>query len=389
DPQKIPATVLSRCQRFNFKRVPVKLMVNRLRTLCQAENIEADDHALMLIARSATGSLRDAISLLDQLASSNSMRITVDDVREALGATDAATVRGLMEGIASHDAAAGMDTIQTAIDQGSDARQIALQMIDFLRAVLQVKVSQKDVLDQKGEISESERQDLSNFAGRVSAATLLRGIRAFSASINEMRSSVDAQLPLVMAYLECAVTQETAEEASRRPETAGQKPEAASQRPEARGQKPELKGQKSEVRSQKPEAGSQKPEVRTLYQKTGPEAETRKQEMGPVTAETLRSIWKQLISEVNAVNKPAAALLRSCHPYSVDGDIIRIKADHDLFRQRLDDPRNKDIVTSTINQLLSGRYVVHVFTGQPEQEPNPNDDPLVKAAQKLGGKLRE
>jgi DNA polymerase-3 subunit gamma/tau len=364
-------------------------MVNRLRTLCQAENIEADDHALMLIARSATGSLRDAISLLDQLASSNSMRITVDDVREALGATDAATVRGLMEGIASHDAAAGMDTIQTAIDQGSDARQIALQMIDFLRAVLQVKVSQKDVLDQKGEISESERQDLSNFAGRVSAATLLRGIRAFSASINEMRSSVDAQLPLVMAYLECAVTQETAEEASRRPETAGQKPEAASQRPEARGQKPELKGQKSEVRSQKPEAGSQKPEVRTLYQKTGPEAETRKQEMGPVTAETLRSIWKQLISEVNAVNKPAAALLRSCHPYSVDGDIIRIKADHDLFRQRLDDPRNKDIVTSTINQLLSGRYVVHVFTGQPEQEPNPNDDPLVKAAQKLGGKLRE
>ena len=83
DPQKIPATVLSRCQRFNFKRVPVKQIVGRLHTLCSGENIEADEHALMLIARSATGSLRDAISLLDQLASSKSMRITADEVREA------------------------------------------------------------------------------------------------------------------------------------------------------------------------------------------------------------------------------------------------------------------------------------------------------------------
>ena len=76
DPQKIPATVLSRCQRFNFKRVPVDKIVARLHKLCDGEGVEADEQALRLIARYASGALRDAESLLDQLASSNSLRIT-------------------------------------------------------------------------------------------------------------------------------------------------------------------------------------------------------------------------------------------------------------------------------------------------------------------------
>ncbi|HQX75853.1 MAG TPA: DNA polymerase III subunit gamma/tau, partial [Thermoflexales bacterium] len=91
DPQKIPATVLSRCQRFNFRRVPIKLIVQRLRKLCEGEGIEADEHALTLMARQAGGALRDAESLLDQLSSSNSMRITAGDVRDLLGATDSTT----------------------------------------------------------------------------------------------------------------------------------------------------------------------------------------------------------------------------------------------------------------------------------------------------------
>jgi len=112
DPQKIPSTVLSRCQRFYFRRVPIEQIVRRLRQLCEAEGIEADDQALRLIARHATGSLRDAVSLLDQLASSSSMRITAADVREALGATDSAIVRDLVSGLANRALAAGLDAIQ-------------------------------------------------------------------------------------------------------------------------------------------------------------------------------------------------------------------------------------------------------------------------------------
>ncbi|MCL4505568.1 MAG: DNA polymerase III subunit gamma/tau [Chloroflexi bacterium] len=383
DPQKIPATVLSRCQRFNFRRVPVKLIVQRLHVLCNGEGIEADEHALMLIARYATGSLRDAISLLDQLASSNSLRITADDVREALGASDSATVRVLMDGLAARDAAAGMDTIQNAIDQGADARQIARQMVDYLRAVLQVKVSQKDTQALSGELSESEKLDLVTYTDKISSASLLRGIRAFSSAINDMRSSLDAQLLLEMAYLECVIADEPADGSDKKEEDRSQRSEVRGQKSEARGQRPEERGQKSDVRGQRPEAtgrGQVEPAPSGVPAAGGASG---------ASTETLRAHWKQLIAEVNTVNKPAAALLRSCHPYSLESDIVRIKADHDLFRERLNDPKNKDVVTATLNQLLNGKYVVQVFTGQPEQEPDLNDDPVVKAAKKLGGKLRE
>ncbi|MCL5999159.1 MAG: DNA polymerase III subunit gamma/tau [Chloroflexi bacterium] len=380
DPQKIPATVLSRCQRFNFKRVPVKQIVQRLRVLCAGEGIEADDHALMLIARHATGSLRDAISLLDQLASSNSLRITADDVREALGATDTATIRTLMDGLVARDAAAGLDAIQAAIDQGADARQLARQMVDYLRSVVQVKVSlkasQKDAAlpaTVPGELSEAEKLDLANYAGKISTAILLRGIRSFSNAINEMRGSVDAQLLLEMADLECVLVEESVDLRDSKSETREQRAEARSQVPEVRSARaePELVSQPvSQSVSQSPASAFHAPG-------------------SSPGIETLRTLWKQLITDVNSTNKPTAALLRSCHPHAIDGDIVRIKADHDLACKRLDDPKHKEIVTTVLNRLLNGRFTVQVFVGQPEQEPDPNDDPLVKAAKKLGGQIRD
>ena len=177
--------------------------MGRLRHLCDEESIEADDHALKLIARHATGSLRDAVSLLDQLASSNSLHITAADVREALGATDSATVKALTDGLIAQDISAGYGAIQRAIDQGADARQIARQMVDYLRAMMQLKASQRD--NAGGELSEAERIELSAHAERLSVMQLSKAARAFSEAINEMRGTTDAQLPLEMAYIDCVL----------------------------------------------------------------------------------------------------------------------------------------------------------------------------------------
>lgn len=400
DPQKIPATVLSRCQRFNFKRVPVRRIVDRLRVVCQGEGIEADDHALTLIARQATGSLRDAISLLDQLSSSNSMHITADDVREALGATDAGTVRALMGGLLARDAAAGLDTIQVAIDQGADVRQMARQMVDYLRLVLQTKFGQKDgsspVPPLALDVSEPEKLELINFAQKASTAILLRGIRAFSTAISEMRGALDAQLFLELAYLECVVDGEPA----------GAQPAQQEDKPLQQTHIP-LPGVSS-VGGELPEAAQPAHAPAPFARRTAkatpdqPLASSTPDRPPPVSdhvpqssasevgsLEVLRGQWKQLIQQVNGTHKPTAALLRSCHPYSLEGDVVRIKADHDLIRQRLDDPKHREVMMSAINQLLNGKFVVRVFTGTPDHEPDPNEDPLVKAARKLGGKVRE
>ena len=383
DPQKIPATVLSRCQRFNFKRVPVRLIVGRLRQICQAEGIEADDHALTLIARQATGAMRDAISLLDQLASSSSMRISVDDVREALGATDTATVRRLMEGLTQRNPAAGLDAIQSAIDQGADARQLARQMVDYLRAILQVRIAPQDDRAGQTDLSEAERLELADYAAGMSAGMILRGIRAFSAAVNDMRGNIDAQLALELAFLECVTaTGDTRDGALRPKET--EQPAALPSEPAAPS------GIRNAPARSKPGARPVAPP--SAPRSAGDSADKARADFvhreGESNLDALRAVWKQLIQEVNTTNKPAAALLRSCRPQAVDGEVVRIQADHDLFKTRLEDPKNKLAVVNALNRLLNGKYSLVVSSAQ-QPEPEPGEDPLIKAAQRLGGRVRE
>jgi DNA polymerase-3 subunit gamma/tau len=369
DPQKIPATVLSRCQRFTFKRVPVEKIVGRLRHLCDEEGIEADETALRLIARYATGSLRDAVSLLDQLASSNSMRITAGDVREALGATDAATVKALTEGIAARDVSAGFEAIQGAVDQGADARQIARQMVEYLRALMQVKVSTGQT-GSGGDLSEAERIELASHADKLSMAQLSRAVRAFSEAINEMRGTTDAQLPLEMAYLDCVVD---AEAATARLAVA---PSPTTEPPLAA---PPVKPDTSKRQASEPSAPAKVESPATSAVSTSNSG---------LSLDVLNKQWKQLIKEVDAQNKPAAALLRSCYLHDVSGNVVHIRADHELFRQRLDNPNNKQAVLAALNRMFNGKFDLRVFVNQAQQEVDPNDDPVLKAAKKLGGTVR-
>ena len=365
DPQKIPATVLSRCQRFNFKRVPVDKIVTRLRKLCEGEGIDADDHALRLIARHATGALRDAESLLDQLASSNSLRITPADVREALGATDASTVKALVDGLIARDPSAGFDAIQNAIDQGADARQIARQTVEYLRALMQVKVSKSGA---SGDMTEAEKLEMSGHAEHITMALLARATKAFSSAINEMRGSTDAQLPLEMAYLDCvveeAVSKETTDDGRR---TTDRQPSTTIY-------------DQSPVTSHQPPAAANQPATVNVQMPSRPRSNA---------IEILRTNWKQIIADVNLVNKAAAALLRSCQAFDIVGNAIQLRADHDLIKQRLEDPKNNAAVLGVLKKMLGGDddYGMTIFVGQPPIDPN--DDPVLKAAKRLGGTIRE
>ena len=366
DPQKIPATVLSRCQRFNFRRVPSEKIVGRLRQLCEAEGIEADDHALRLIARHATGSLRDAVSLLDQLASSSSMRITAADVREALGATDAATVGALVEGMIARDPAAGFDAIQHALDQGADARQVARQVVEHLRALLQVKMSRaagapaRQGADSPGE---AEHVELAAQAEKLSMGQLARAVRAFSQAINEMRAAADAQLSLEMAYLECVIAPEDQPAVAPPPSPAVQR--AADAPPGTQPAAAPTDGGAPAASAQSAQAGSE------------------------LTYEALRGQWQQFIREVNAINKPAAALLRSCDLSAVSGGVVHLRAHHDIPLTRLQEPKNKASVVATLNRMFNGRYDIHVSLQRGQAEPDPDDDPVLKAAQRMGGMVRQ
>ncbi|MEA3309106.1 MAG: DNA polymerase III subunit gamma/tau [Chloroflexota bacterium] len=193
---KVPATVLSRCQRFEFRRIPLADITQRLQKICSAEKIEAEPQALALIARAATGSLRDAISLLDQMASSGTVR--ADYVRQILGAERREVVQTLIRTWLDQHLEAGIRTINEALDGGADPRQLAKQLTDFLRGLLLMRLGAGETWH---EPTNEERPQLQKLAQRATPAQLVRAVRLFSDVASERRSGWQPQLSLELAFI--------------------------------------------------------------------------------------------------------------------------------------------------------------------------------------------
>jgi DNA polymerase-3 subunit gamma/tau len=140
DPERIPVTVLSRCQRFDFAPVEVSQIATRLREIVAAESAEADEAALELIARRAAGSMRDSQSLLEQLLSFSAGKLTADQVHAMLGTADDERLHAMATAMADRDAAEAMRQLDAAIDAGVDAGRLAEQLLGYFRDLMAVAV---------------------------------------------------------------------------------------------------------------------------------------------------------------------------------------------------------------------------------------------------------
>jgi DNA polymerase-3 subunit gamma/tau len=197
---KIPATVLSRCQRHEFRRIPVPEIVKYLREMCQSEAIAVDEEALVLIARQSTGSMRDAISLLDQLASTGE-QITLATAQAVLGTATSQAVVTLIDAILDQNAGAGLDCIHIALDGGTDPRQFARQVVEYLRGLLLIHMGSSDQVD----VTSDLRQQMTAQATRFELAALLECLRLFNTAASETRGGWQPGLLLELALAE-AVT---------------------------------------------------------------------------------------------------------------------------------------------------------------------------------------
>lgn len=142
EPQKIPVTILSRCQRFDFKRIGQHDIVEHLLSICPNEGIEAEKEALQLIARQAAGGMRDALSLLDQVISFAGTSITEEQVTQILGVANRTHLFELSKAILAHDAQQALLTLDEVHRYGYDLQQFASEMVNHMRDLMVVKVVQ-------------------------------------------------------------------------------------------------------------------------------------------------------------------------------------------------------------------------------------------------------
>ncbi len=200
EPHKIPATILSRCQRFDLRRIAVPEIVNHLRHIAQEEGFGAEDEALTAIARSAQGCMRDAISLLDQMLSYGSETITFFQVQQALGAVSAQAVNALVDALAMRKVGTGLTLIQQLVLEGASLPEFCHQVVEHLRGVMVLQMTEDRSLlsDLPGETL----QQMATQAKQMGLATTLTAIKRFSSAVAELKGGHQPQLPLELALIE-------------------------------------------------------------------------------------------------------------------------------------------------------------------------------------------
>lgn len=201
EPEKIPATITSRCQRFDFKRISVEDVVSRLTFIIEQENMEAEPAALHYIAKQGGGSMRDALSLLDQLTAYGGERITLERVRSVVGAVTSQTVIELVEALINRNIAEGLDIINQVINQGVDARQFGRGIVEHLRSVMLVKFGDANLLP---DFSAEALQLIQQQAAKIEAWQLVQATELFNNALFDLKSSLlaIAHLPLELAFVE-------------------------------------------------------------------------------------------------------------------------------------------------------------------------------------------
>jgi DNA polymerase-3 subunit gamma/tau len=204
EPDRVPETVRSRCQRFDFRRIPTSEIVEHLAEILQNEGGRAAPEALVAIARRATGSMRDAVSLLDQLLSYGDEVLGLARVESVLGLVNLQTIGRLVDAMASNDAAIGLMLINRLMADGVELGQLVDQIVAYLRSVLFVRVAQSpELLDLPQDVIEM----IVRQAAALTPAALLAALREFTDARAALRDQVPGvpQLPVEMAFLRAAL----------------------------------------------------------------------------------------------------------------------------------------------------------------------------------------
>ncbi len=192
EPHKIPATILSRCQRFDFKRVSSKDIANRMVYICKKENIEAEDKALSLIARNSQGALRDALSILDQCMSFGNDKIEYDDVIELLGTVNIDELFELSQAIMDENTKKSLQILNEFIIWGKDIRNLINDLIDHFRNIMVCKVS-KD-LEEIISLPEESINKLKEQSQNIEMNDLIRILNILSETQDSMKTSSNTRI---------------------------------------------------------------------------------------------------------------------------------------------------------------------------------------------------
>lgn len=349
EPHKIPATILSRCQRFDFKRVSSKDIASRMAYICKKENIEAEEKALSLIARNSQGALRDALSILDQCMSFGNEKIEYNDVIELLGTVNIDELFELSQSIIDENTKKSLQILNEFIIWGKDIRNLINDLIDHFRNLMVCKVS-KD-LDEIISLPEESIERLKEQSENININDLIRILNILSETQDSMKSSSNTRILAEVTIMKIAqpMFDESKEALIKRIENLEEKIESGNIKVVTVQDEPEEK-----IAPQSIQHGSveiQKEDV--VYE------EVKSEDVKLVEAS-----WKKITQKIKDDRKLSiAALLREVNSFNVkDNTLYLIFNDNFSFaRSRLGSEETIKYVESIIREVLNRSFNIQIY----------------------------
>jgi DNA polymerase-3 subunit gamma/tau len=385
---KIPPTVLSRCQRHEFRRIPLNIIQVQLKHIADEEGITVETTALTEIARQATGSLRDAVSLLDQLASTGE-DVTLAYTQQVLGTAANQSVFELIETLVNEDLGSSISILNNALDSGSDPRQYARQVVNVLRAVLMTKIGNSDQVE--GTKEDTEKMKV--IAGQLSQTKLLAAIRAFDKAAQYTRVSWQPGLRLELAAARSVQSEGETTSAQPKRKTSRQAPQKKKENLGARSretrEKKPVKVEKAgnaetpEKKEDKSAASADTPAKKNL-EPAGPSA---KADIGKINSQ-----WKEIRDTAKSISPETAALLNSCRSVTMRRGRLVLGFASKVLCSKMENGQNVENAQAAIQRVTGAEVEIDCRVATKEVSLMPEDmdietDGMVGEALSLGGKI--
>ncbi len=359
EPHKVPETVRSRVQRFDFRRVSADDINAHLGRILEAEGAAAQPEALALLARAGQGSVRDALSLLDQALAGGDRPLTADNVRRALGVGDPSALQALLHALAGGDGGGALRAVAAAFDSGADPRQLLREASRLCRAAEFAALGHLEGADVA-----PEEAELAVLVARVAPAGFwLRALELLQAAELELRQPVDARLQVEFCVMRL-VTETTLSEAQltaleeRVAQLEGRAPAA----PRSVAAGPQRSSHATTPVEPAVAPSILAPALPTPTPSTSEPARPATADAGGAPAFTDAQSWQQqwpaLLDAVNRRDRALAGVLRDCRAVAADGSSLTIAAPYNFHLEKLNERARLALLTEAATEVAGSPRVV-------------------------------
>jgi DNA polymerase-3 subunit gamma/tau len=335
---KVPETIISRCQRFDFARLPIKNIIEKLNLIAKAEKIKINSEALEMIAIAAEGGMRDAESVLGQIITLEDENITTEEVEGILGATDRKTAGEIAEMITKKDSYSAIAKINDLLENGYDLQVFNKSLINYLRQLMLIKISPDLKKYFAYEMPENQIEKMAALSKEAELSQIISAINLFLEAQNKISSFILPQLPLEIAIIKATKTfpEKIIENINdQHNNSAGKINKKISEHDYDKMSEIEKFDDSSMKKS-----NSVKSSINIL---------------------DVKSRWPEFLVAIRPYNHSLSALLSNCRLLKTEKNVITLTTPYEFYGERLKETKNKLTVESVFSKMLGCAVEIRVL----------------------------